>query len=229
MNSYSRLQTNFMRDLKLYIVVLIAMIAYAKIGYSQAEYKPMTFASPDASAFTRYGQVPVSMYTGVPQISIPLYTVVEGEIEVPISISYHASGIKVEDKASSIGLGWSLNAGGMITREVRGIPDEDMGGFRDKFTRDSINEIIKNYLPLYQKQSLLDEPLLGMDFTDAQSAFIFHAVNSQEYDTESDIYNFSLTNASGKFYIQNDGKATTMPYQNINISYDNDVFNHKVN
>jgi hypothetical protein len=33
-------------------------------------------------------------------------------------------GIKVEEVASSVGLGWAFNNGGVITRNVRGMPDD---------------------------------------------------------------------------------------------------------
>lgn len=68
--------------------------------------------SPQASALARYGEYPVSLATGVPEISIPLYDIRLGGYTLPVSISYHASGIKVDDVASTVGLGWVLNAGG---------------------------------------------------------------------------------------------------------------------
>jgi hypothetical protein len=80
--------------------------------------------APTTAAFTRYGDIPVDLSTGVTAINIPVYTLSENGINVPISISYHASGIKVNDIASSVGLGWTLNAGGVITRTVMGIKDE---------------------------------------------------------------------------------------------------------
>ena len=80
--------------------------------------------SPDAASLGKYGEFPVNNYTGLPSISIPLYSVQSGEIGLPISINYHAGGIKVEEMASWVGLGWSLNAGGVITRSVRGIADD---------------------------------------------------------------------------------------------------------
>ena len=44
-------------------------------------------------------------------------------MSVPLSLSYHASGIKVEEIASWVGLGWNLEGGGAITRTKRGIDD----------------------------------------------------------------------------------------------------------
>jgi hypothetical protein len=87
--------------------------------------------SPTAAALERYGLMPVNESAGIPSIALPLYEVRSGQLSVPITLSYHASGIRVSDAASWIGLGWSLNASGVITRVVRGLPDEDTGGFNE--------------------------------------------------------------------------------------------------
>src|SRR5688572_20429617 len=82
-------------------------------------------ASPTASALGKVADVPVSYHTGIPNISIPIYTVQEGPLKFPISLSYHAGGLKVMEQASWVGAGWSLSCNGMITRIVRGAPDEE--------------------------------------------------------------------------------------------------------
>lgn len=92
------------------------------IALSQNSPKVMP-PSPTASALAQYTNVPTNNYTGVPSISVPLYTIKSGEIELPISVNYHASGIKVATEASNVGLGWALNAGGVITRAVNGVDD----------------------------------------------------------------------------------------------------------
>lgn len=76
--------------------------------------------SPNAAALGKFGSMPVSLHTGTPNISIPLYTLRGRELAVPISLDYHASGIKLEEVASNVGLGWSLSAGGQITQTIRG-------------------------------------------------------------------------------------------------------------
>lgn len=78
---------------------------------------------PNAAALAQYADTPISNYTGVPNISIPLFNLESGKIKPPITLSYHSSGIKVAQEASFIGLGWTLNAGGLITRQVRGLDD----------------------------------------------------------------------------------------------------------
>lgn len=80
--------------------------------------------SAEASSSIRYKDIPVNLATGAMSLPIPLYNLTEGNLSVPISIAYNGSGMKNQEVASWCGAGWSLNAGGMITRMVRGIPDE---------------------------------------------------------------------------------------------------------
>ncbi len=84
--------------------------------------------SPTAASLGKYTDFPVNLYNGVTDISIPIYEVKTKTVSVPISLSYHASGIKVGEVASWVGLGFSLNISA-ITRSVRGLPDEETGGF----------------------------------------------------------------------------------------------------
>lgn len=81
------------------------------------------FLSPEIISLGKYGQIPVSESTGVPNISIPLYTAKSGELELPIALRYHASGIKVNQEATWVGLGWDLYVGGSITKYTSGYDD----------------------------------------------------------------------------------------------------------
>lgn len=74
--------------------------------------------SPNANSIMKYGDIPVNLSNGIPSIEIPVFTLNEKDLSMPIKLSYHASGIKVDEAAGWVGLGWSLSAGGTITREV---------------------------------------------------------------------------------------------------------------
>ena len=89
----------------------------------EASMPDIIHPSPQAMTFMRYGEIPVSLSSGVPEISIPIYSFKANGMEFPISISYHASGIRVQDIAGTVGLGWVLNAGGMIAQTVYGWND----------------------------------------------------------------------------------------------------------
>ncbi|WP_144080083.1 hypothetical protein [Flectobacillus major] len=84
--------------------------------------------SPNVSGLERFGEIPVSMYTGLASIDIPLYEIKVGNIVVPIKLSYHSAGNRVNDIASWVGLGWSLVGNYTINRNVRGKVDEINGG-----------------------------------------------------------------------------------------------------
>src|SRR5829696_5186510 len=79
-------------------------------------------ASPDAAGIEKFGNIPVSYSTGVPDISIPIWNIKCGNLDWPVSLSYHAGGIRVDEIASTAGLGWSVNAPGVITRSRLGRP-----------------------------------------------------------------------------------------------------------
>lgn len=80
--------------------------------------------SPEASSAIRFKDIPVNFSTGSMSIPIPLYTLQEGSLAVPIALSFNGSGMKNEEVATWAGAGWNLTAGAMISRQVKGIPDE---------------------------------------------------------------------------------------------------------
>lgn len=74
--------------------------------------------------------VDADLYTGAALVSIPIYTLTGKHLNVPVSLTYSAgSGVKLQDYATQVGLGWQLNAGGNISRVVRGFPDENSNGY----------------------------------------------------------------------------------------------------
>lgn len=70
--------------------------------------------TPTAFQFTRYTELPVSDYTGIPNISIPLYTIEEDGVKVPLNLTYHSVGNRVNQEASWVGLGWDMEVGSII-------------------------------------------------------------------------------------------------------------------
>ena len=81
--------------------------------------------APDVSAMMRYGgRTGTSLYTGAAHLSIPVFDYEDADISLPISMEYDCNGYKPGVTASTLGYGWTLSAGGAITREVHGLPDE---------------------------------------------------------------------------------------------------------
>lgn len=84
---------------------------------------------PDATAMMRQVHIGVNQYSGSADISIPLVSISGKELSLPVTLSYNTQGNKVQDIPSSVGLGWSMFFGGMITRIVRGVADNLTDGY----------------------------------------------------------------------------------------------------
>ncbi len=98
------------------VLVMLTSSAYSQ----RSQYAEVNITSPTAASLGKYADIPVNSHTGIPDITIPIYTITEGALKLPISLRYFAGGHKVEEAASWVGAGWSLDAGGVITRTVRG-------------------------------------------------------------------------------------------------------------
>jgi hypothetical protein len=102
-----------------------------EIQIKRGEFSKRQVIPPPAEAASlgKYGNIPVSLFTGTPQISIPIYSVKGSSIALPVSLSYYAGGFKPEEIAAWTGASWNLNAGGVITRSVMGNPDNQANYF----------------------------------------------------------------------------------------------------
>ncbi|KRD05407.1 hypothetical protein ASE21_20840 [Flavobacterium sp. Root901] len=84
-------------------------------------------AAPNAAGFRQVNFSNVGEYTGSASINIAIYQIQIGQITVPIELNYSSKGIKVDETASNVGQDWSLNAGGIITKVIKGIEDFKVG------------------------------------------------------------------------------------------------------
>ncbi|MRG44179.1 hypothetical protein GFS24_03590 [Chitinophaga sp. SYP-B3965] len=80
--------------------------------------------APDAASLGKYGGINPGLSSGSVNFNIPFFEYECGNVKLPISLSYTSTGFKVDEIASRVGMGWSLNAGGVITRTVYGSVDE---------------------------------------------------------------------------------------------------------
>lgn len=142
-------------------------------------------ASPEASSLAKYINYPVNHSSGLVDINIPLYEVKVGDLILPISLSYHASGIKVNQNSGIVGLGWTLNAEPSVSRSVQGLPDED-----------------------FYIGSAYSAP---MDYKQEQIYKMNLAGNEMGVDEEPDEFYYKLLTKSGGFYISKKPRTTDVP------------------
>src|SRR5688572_15405870 len=116
----------YLKSVLIIFCLLFSGSLYSQIKFtdntSKPQYQP---PSPEASSLAKYGDFSVNLNTGIPDITIPIYSIQVGNFTFPISISYNASGVRLAEVASRVGLGWSLNAGGVISRNIIGLDDNN--------------------------------------------------------------------------------------------------------
>jgi hypothetical protein len=118
-----------MKKLCFILLLMCNKISFAQNDvFKMQNYHPVT---PSAFQFLKYDELPISEYTGVPNISIPIYNIETDGVTVPINLTYHAAGNRVSDEASWVGLGWDLNFGS-ITQEINDLDDYGIGVTRLK-------------------------------------------------------------------------------------------------
>ena len=141
--------------------------------------------------------IPVSHYTGTASINIPFYTISAGGVQVPVSLGYQASGIKVKDMETWVGLGWRLSTGGRISRMVRGAQADEEGYSRVSGTPDGEQA---NNLSSWNTDKINER-------------------NDAEFDSEPDLFFFEIPGKSGQFVADYNGDVHLIPYQGIQVKW----------
>jgi YD repeat-containing protein len=192
---------------KLFLPCLFMLVFAAPqlvLGQVNTDLRPAV-KSPEVNKFEQYMNMPVNLVSGTPQVSIPIYTLNYGGMSLPISLEYDASGVKVESIASCVGQNWTLNVGGVVSRIVKGAPDE--GSLHsDKSLGDLLtNGYYKDFgfkkLNPYLNNLPAPDYINGNSISSRFSAFskwLNDAFNGYQ-DTQPDLYYFSTPDGGCKF------------------------------
>ena len=187
------------------IKILVTIVTILLFGCNKilAQNKKMIeVKTPNVSTMEKFGDVPVNLFTGMPDISIPLYTLQSGEINIPITLRYHASSVKPNQPPGWVGLGWDLQCIGSISRIQKYGVDEfyipnsinsyyNKGFYPNPANGTSGSELLSTEVNWYTPNSLINT---------------FAPNNQTYYDKEADEFNFNFFGHSGKFYYSADKK-----------------------
>lgn len=167
-----------------------------KITYSQTTYNKLPViipAAPNAAALSKYGNLDVGLQTGSLNFKIPLFNVEGSPWSMPIDIQYTTTGVRVDQIASRVGIGWALNAGGVVSRNVNSRPDE----FNTRST-------------------------LPANWQSFDQSFLTYLQNvtlpGAQLDTEPDEFTFNFNGYSGKFILGANGTPILIPYSNLKVA-----------
>jgi len=198
--------------MKLKIKNIFKLLLFASlIANSQSLPLPANIQSPNAANLGKYGDLPVSFYSGTPNVNIPLHTMQELGVKLEVSLDYDASGVRVSSLPSWVGQNWSLNAGGVITRSPRGFQDEfyvPLGNTLEGF----------GYFYPISHQRLNVGNWNDLNFLNwlNQSNLSFDN-NTNVKDSEPDIFTFNFMGHTGKFFMGEDGQWKVASESNLKI------------
>lgn len=188
----------------------ISLIAYAQnFNFIPSDYHDYYFqpqnigiSTPQVADFQRYGNLNIDHYNGLLNMEIPLDGYKDVDFDLPLSVKYVSQGFIPSKRPSIVGLNWFLNFGGIITRTVKGSPDDTRGNY--------VTDIRK-----YMKNGLLVAMRDGtyVQYSDADLANFnlplnssFYARGDFKHDFEPDIFSFNFGGHQGSFIIGKKGQ-----------------------
>lgn len=184
----------FLRRLFAVCALLQTILAFGQEAHTMLpNYTP---PSPEAFVLTKYGDVPTDEFNGKVKLDIPIYTYSAGHLQLPVSLEYYGAGVKVDDLPTQVGINWSLRAGGVVTREVRDLPDEY--GILD--------------------MTLQDVTALNQADCTSQATQLLNIMQNTNTDTERDVFRFNFLEYSGTFYL--DGMSGKLVKNDKNLKID---------
>jgi len=173
-------------------------------GQTEAPIQKITLPSPEVSTIQRYGEYGSSGYTGKVDINIPVYEVKSNQLSLPITLRYVSNGKKTVRDRSCVGYGWMLDAGGLVSRVIYGMPDLDVPW--DYSLR-----------PADQYNFKADYDTLAM----------LCGIGGGYMDSEYDIFSYSFGSHSGRFIVdqKKDSRSFILLRQEpVKIEYDTNYY-----
>ncbi|MCD1117455.1 hypothetical protein [Chryseobacterium turcicum] len=171
-------------------------------------------ASPTVNNLMKFEETPTNNYTGIPDIKIPITSLStkSPSVKVNVSLNYHPNTAKPEDKSSEVGLGWSLFAGGSISRTVMNGPDGDVvipnlhqipktGIYYDEFSPGSQTNLTRKFLDSLETEGVY-VPIVKSPTYNSFLNFAYKACYLNLFDTEYDLYQYNFMGYSGRFIIK---------------------------
>lgn len=152
--------------------------------------------SPQSYEMERYGNIPVNMNVGGVDMNIPLFQAPIGASDksFTMNLSYNSSGFIPTKRSNYVGLNWMLDVGGMITREVNHLPDDE-----PQFAVENNREI--NGLLVGIRNTNISKTTLFDNNTDVDDFGNFKSGGSTGFELGPDKFSFNFMGISGYFYI----------------------------
>lgn len=194
---------------KLYLIACMSSALISQQVTAQQEFNFGDFPKPvpSVSSLATYNNAPISNATGLPEIAVPLLGLPAKDVNLNMSLSYNPMNVADTEPVSQLGTGWTLFAGGVISRSIVDDIDEmyDNTNYNGYF-QNAFDDIYYYNLP-----GISGRFKMVRDQTNNTFKLVNLTVNKVkiEYTRENTnatlIFNsFTITDAKGIKYIFND-------------------------
>ena len=225
-----------MKRILLFIALFLYPYFYALHAQSLGSFDPSGNITPSAETFavSKYGKLSPAMYTGAMSYSLPILTYEDPEFSIPINLSYHFDGYRPAEHSGMVGYGWTLDCGGVITREVRGFPDEGpvfQNGSTLGWAQARAQGITYSYLGVRSANYSLNVGPYGLDailarvllYDPLSDTPVYVTSTGVKCDPAPDIFHFNFCGYTGDFVMQEDGSIrvfnSNAPFGEFSVTF----------
>ena len=196
----------------------LILLLTVTITCAQTPKTLFTIESPNSAQLKGAIESQVTFNTGKLGVSIPIYTIKEKDIEVPIVLSHNTTGVKVDQHPGWVGLNWGLEAGGTITRNVKGVPDESY--LREDHLLNLAGDNTSSYvLPYGYFYNLSGNDNANWNSTQRITDLAKAGMEPGTFwsEAEPDEFVFNAGGYSGKFYMNEKGEFKVQGHPEIKV------------
>lgn len=224
LSSKKRRNRDYLMSIFIVMLLLTPLYMFAQesiLFASNYVYTPST----NAWGYMKYGGTQPSLYTGAVTETIPFYVYQDEDFNIPISFVYGSNGFKPNTQSGPVGLGWHLEWGGVITRTIRGVPDEDshleIKGFLEVHNSGVPQSGYTTYEdPLFQYDGIFGKKVFsregdedgvvpivyyGVSLASEQTYRQIRSGSISRFESTPDLFQFNFMGYSGSFQLNYNG------------------------
>ncbi len=189
------------------LVVHVRGFADDEVKLYEPDFNPVP-PSPQVEALISLQDIDVDYFRGRPSVSVPIYTVRSGDLEIPITLDYVGGGKRLDAEAGSVGYDWVLSASAVISRSLNGHPDEMTEGPVRGLFKLTDDIILRNFVR--NREPIGYNPANFKYFQDSLPILSLYGV--RYYYGKSDM-------ANDLFQLSGCGLSGTFGYGDIGLNY----------
>lgn len=188
-------------------------------------------SSPQVAEMVRFDKTASCLNSGKIDLNVPLIDFQDSDFNLNMFLSYNSGGFKPSEPDNFVGRDWSLITGGVIYREVKGIPDDIsvengdivshplLKGF---LYHSGLNVSNEDFISTLEKnpEELLWRTIDGKLALFKSNYYSFPSFAGTGVEASSDIYHYSFGEHSGQFIINFDRSVSVVAHSGGHVSVD---------